>query len=301
MQAKRRGVVVSHWDVDGVVAAALVVRHLGYTYLLATPVSIASMVREALHHEPSHIVLCDVGPAPTTHARLESLLRAFTSSGGRVTVIDHHEWPQNLLSIPGVEPIVDRSAEAASLLVYKWLESLGVELDDHDKLLTAMAVDDELFTNTMEEAMMWRRMLRWYDWSFRYRAVEALASGEIMPGWAREAYREMEEEYRRTLMKVVEGAQLVVIRGLNIVILDARWKPADKIHPGEIHQAAEEKYGGMDMYVIVYPSGFSLRSRRIDVGALAKRLGGGGHPKAAGVPKRVGDIDELVAMLSLAL
>jgi len=294
-------IAVSHWDVDGVIAAALLVRMLGVDYMLATPLSLSTILREALDYKPSTIILCDVAPSPKKLQKLEQLFRHYTSSGGRIVVLDHHEWPRRLIEIENVEAIVDTSRSSASEIVAEWLKSKGYRLGGYEEKLVEVAVDDELFRNRVEEAVMWRRMLRWYDWSFRYRAVEAIAQGGLMPEWARQAYREMIGEYMKAIRKAIESSTLAIARGLTIVVIDAREEPLNRLHPGDLHEEAYQRYGDVDLYVIVYPSGFSLRSTRINVDKIARRLGGGGHEKAAGVPYKCNSIDEILEAIVKAV
>ncbi len=281
---------VTHWDLDGVVSAALLVRTarllgLSYDYRLSTPAALPRHLREL---GAPRLVVADLSPRPGA-GELAALLSRFEAAAW----LDHHEWPADareaLGRVPGLTVILDTSRAAAELVYGYLTEACGVELEGYRELVELARLEDE--EDVVEgEARLWRVLLRMSGWELRYRVVDALASDPATPGWAREEAARLMPRYERMVREAARRARVLEAPcGARVAVVES----PPSLHPGDI--VASLGRAEADVYVILYPDAVSLRSEALPVNRLAWRLGGGGHPRAAGAPARGRRASELVA------
>ncbi len=152
--------------------------------------------------------------------------------------------------------------------------------DKYSIELAKLARDDDLFLNKYKYTIIWRRILRWFDWKTRYRALNSFVKGRIMPRWALKLYKEIKPLYEEHLKETIKSYKLVSVKNIKIAIV----KADPRIHSGEIQYLLEKNGVNADYYIVVYPKALSLRSRKSNVALIAEEFGGGGHYMAAGIP-----------------
>ena len=300
-----KNVVVSHSDVDGVVSAALIhriskdVKVIGcyLSSIRALTRSLNLAVNNVLVNGASHLIISDLNIASTNQLQVvKSILSKLTGIGVEVYWFDHHRWFEKYikeLEEIGVYMHIDENLVAAEIIA----KYFNIN-DPYSLKLVELAVDDDRFINENPLSTKWRRVLRWYDWSFRRKAVKALAEGDIWPKWADEAYKAIEEQYNNMLKKIVEELKVVNINEYRTAII---FNVPGKIHPGDIHLELLSRGLEADIYILVYSGGTSFRSKVIDVALLAQKLGGNGHTHSAGAPVKFTSIEEVKNTLSKIL
>jgi len=298
---------IAHWDLDGIVSTALVVRHAlsnKHTHItkkLSTANALPRFLREfksALENNPLYrrLFILDLNPLPSDIGFIMDTVRDFLDLGVRVYWIDHHVWFSDYIGVlreTGVELVVDTNRVTAEIVA----DYLGL-YDSYSKWIVEIAVDDDLFLNRLEETVCLRRVLRWCDWSIRYRVLESFINGEPCPKWVKRLYNSFYREYEELLRESVLNTMCRECSGLSIAVTRV---VDDRVHPGEIQSLLEEEGVYADIYVIVYSNGVSLRSDYIDVSVIAHKLGGSGHPRASGFPLNTSLEDVLGKIISYAV
>jgi phosphoesterase RecJ-like protein len=191
-------------------------------------------------------------------------------------VIDHHRTQDDL----GAVRLVDTSAEATGRLVFEAIEALGAPLtpDAAHALLVALAMDTGWFRHNNTTPA---------TFTLAARLVEAGAR----PTDAYHALFEQSSLARLKLIGVVLG-RLQVTHGGRVAYTElyrpdydatgARPQDTEDLINYTLNLAAVE----VGLFFMEQPAGgvkVSLRSRgKVDVGRIAERFGGGGHPPAAG-------------------
>jgi oligoribonuclease NrnB/cAMP/cGMP phosphodiesterase (DHH superfamily) len=272
--------IVSHWDIDGIASAAILAHTYAITidniYLSSTN-KIFDYYKKLKKKKVNHVFITDLNPSA-------SIAKKFSEEkkGGGITWIDHHEWHPDAIELlskkHNVKLMVDPNQPCtARIIVDRLLDRINIP--EPFIMLSELAEDDDTFSNRIELTMKWRLLLRWGDWSFRYRVLESWIDGIIWPEWAEIEYEKVYTEYKKLLEKTFATLEIKKI-GDSIVVFAY---PNERIHPGDLQVFIEKKTGNIaDAYVFFYNKGVSLRSGSIDVSKIAKELGGGGHKRAAG-------------------
>ncbi len=295
-----KAVVVSHWDVDGVASAAIAVRMGARVFKLAALSALPQILDDAVlaaeRLGADTLLVADLNPSPGQERLVETSLDYALSLGVRVVWLDHHEWPEALveeLREMGVTLILDRSRVSAELVA----GYLGC-VDEVCKRLCEMAVDDDLFLNQDALAVRWRRLLRWYNWRIRYNAVRSWARGVLWPGWVRPLWERLAAEYETLMRETLRRVTIVEAGGYRLAVVRVA---SEKLHPGEVHARIIREGYEADIYAMIYDNGVSLRSETLPLACIARRLGGGGHEKAAGIPGDTWTPASLAEALSRAI
>jgi len=298
-------VIVSHSDVDGVVSAALIYRVKGDVSVLGCYLSsIRALIRSlglavnnALVNGASHLIISDLNIADDNQTKvITKLLSKLVNIGIEVYWFDHHKWLEkfiNELTGIGVNMYIDESMVAAEIIAkYFRLD------DDYSRKLVELAIDDDRFINKNPLSTRWRRVLRWYDWNFRRKAVKALAKGDLWPKWVDEAYKTIETIYVAMLRQAIKNLKIIDVNGYKVATV---FNVPGKVHPGDVHLELISQGLDADIYVLIYSGGTSFRSRVVNVASLAQKLGGNGHTHSAGAPIRFSNVDEVKNTLSKIL
>jgi oligoribonuclease NrnB/cAMP/cGMP phosphodiesterase (DHH superfamily) len=282
--------IITHGDADGVAAAGL------YLYLrdnpeaavyFTEPYNLHYTVNRASRSEYKRVVIADLGVNPSILSELLEQLRALREKGVDVVWYDHHVWNENWVrsvSELGVKLHVDTST-CATGVVAKYTPPLRSHVD---------YVFIEQLTRGVCAGDLWRfdhwlgpyyiRLVRRRDKdSWRRKVLVRIASGEY---WSREFNSRVEEHIDRELSllssslavftkSVGKSYKIAVVRGDNTV--DSSF----------IAPYIMGRYG-VNVVVVASSDGkLSFRSREVAIRDLAIRLGGGGHPYAAGSKIRI--------------
>lgn len=301
IRAVEKTVVISHWDIDGLASATMLTEYYKplktiLSSVTATPKNILKAIDLIGYN--GLIVVSDLNPQ-TNHARiLREIFELAKEKKIEIVWIDHHEWDKTIyrLFIENSEVVWyldDTSTVTADLVArrYGFLDK-----GEFYQKLVDLAIDDDYFINRYELTVMWRRILRWYGWGTRYKALSSLLKHELDPVWMRRLYYvEVKNIYENLIREAIARSDYIVTRnGIRIIV----FQDVDpRIHPGEITLIAKKNKLLADIYIVRYPRGTSLRSDAVDVSMIARLLGGGGHRNAAGIPGKI-DLSSILALIS---
>ncbi len=292
-------IVISHWDLDGLAGATILnmSMKISKTYL-SSITAIPKYINMAIQNigVKGEIWISDLNPQPNQVNELRSLLKEAVNRKIKIYWFDHHEWDKSIYDMliefkDNIWYRVDPNTIASDLVARYFV----LTDDKYVSKLLELAFDDDYFLNRYELTIMWRRILRWYGWPIRYKALDSFIKKNLKPIWMIELYkREVKNIYENMIREAISRSDTIITRqGLKIVI----FQDVDpRIHPGEVTFIAKTNGLIADIYVIRYPRGISLRSDYIDVSLIARKLGGGGHRNAAGIPG-FRDIDSLLSFI----
>ncbi len=277
-------IIISHWDLDGLTSAALVARRLrDVTTVLSTitalPRYLSQVVSLSAVARIRELYILDLNPQPGRLDEIYMLIRELRDNDVQVTWIDHHEWEHSYkyhIEEAGARVYLD-TGEVTAGIIYGMLWD---KPDEYASRLVELAYDDDFFLNRHEVTVKWRRVLRWYRWNVRYNAYKSFRKGVIWPRWAETLYRNIADEYTELLEKAVASTYTYEVAGVKVVVAE---DVDQRLHPGEVYESIVGNGINGDIYIIMYPNGVSMRSDTMDVSLIAKKLGGGGHKRAAGV------------------
>lgn len=230
-------------------------------------------------------------------AQLDDLDAQLAAARDKIVVIDHHATTDDI----GAVRWVDASAAAAGVMVGELLESLDWPLDRHaaEALLTAMTTDTGWFRFSNTDARCLRAAAKLF---------EIGVEGDKL---CQRLFQSDRPERILLLSRALASMELSA--GGRIATMKLR--SGDFSETGAVQDETESlvnepmRMGCVEVSMLLVENGdeasgpcvrTSLRSRGgVDVAAVARTFGGGGHVRAAGL--RVGeDIDALAARLVAA-
>ena len=305
--------MVTHTDLDGVSAAAIILRALGarlgvdarleFTEPYRLHKSLKSIASSASRGEI--ITISDIGANPDTFDRVASLLETAVGRGARVYWFDHHrweaEWLEKLRSI-GVNVYVETDTCGAGVVARHVPDAFGVEPDGYiEELVKATCAADIWLWDHPAAPKLYRVV----DWKrgragdrWRRRLVEKFAAakslGEILgDGEVERALMEYIDRELANYEKSIRSVEVLEVDGCRIVVALKRSGPPSRSF---LARTLAARYGA-DVVAIIHRRGISLRSEKVDVRSIAKELGGGGHLRAAGAPLAMPLLWRLAALL----
>jgi len=212
-----------------------------------------------------------------------------------VLVIDHHATN----TFYGTHHVVDDTAEASAILVFRVLDALGATLDEPTArcLYAGIVTDTSGFRRASPETHR-----------IAARLLEAGVDPDLV---ARRIVDDHPYAWLPMLSAVLSEARLEpeAAQGLGFVHAVVRTEVARTVRSEEVESVIDVvrtvREAGVAAVLKQDPADgsrwqISLRSAAIDVSAAAAELGGGGHRKAAGCTV-AGTSDEVLAALRAAL
>lgn len=259
-----------------------------YLFLFSEGLPAPAARLDELASQADLIIILDT----SAYAQLDGLEEGLRKFRDKVLVIDHH--------VPG-EPIgpwgwQDESAAATGVMVGEIIEGLGWPLDTvtAEALATALTTDTGWmrFANTDPRAM--RCLARWME------------AGLRADNLYRKLYQTDRPQRLRLMTRMLDTLRLhcgdrlatMTIRHADFDATGARFDETENLVNEPMRLASVE------VAVLVVENTdcvrVSLRSRqKVDVAAIARRFGGGGHRRAAGLRLKE-DVDVLLNKLIAA-
>lgn len=218
-------------------------------------------------------IIVDCGALSRTGYHEQEILRRIADNPERVILIDHHA------SNPGIDGInlLDVGAESTTTVIYEWMSQLGVVVDRK----IAHALYAGLLTDTGG--------FRWGRPRMHTMASELVSYGLDIRGISSTLFGGMATEDLRAIGGVMANLRLVSSDCHRLVVATVDHRLTQQIDHSSIEKIADFLRGVPDADIAVVlkeytPGAFtvSFRSHTMDVSALAKPLGGGGHLRASG-------------------
>jgi phosphoesterase RecJ-like protein len=254
----------------------------------------------ALADEADVVVVLDT----CAFSQLGGLAEALGARRGKVVVIDHHATADEVGDVQWLDP----AAAAAGVMVAELIEALGWPLDAQaaEALLTAITTDTGWFRHANTDGRCLRAAARLLD-PPSGQAGAGIAPDELY----QRLYQSDRPERMQLLRRALASLELHQDGRIAVMKLRASDFAETRARRDETEDFVNEplRMGCVEVSVLLAageeaPAGqgpplvrASLRSRRgVDVSAIARRFGGGGHARAAGL-RRAEDIDTLAQRL----
>lgn len=243
-----------------------------YAFLFADSPPGEAAQFDALADEADLIVIVDT----CALAQLDGLQLSLASRREKIVTIDHHATADDV----GAVQWQDTSAAAAGVMAAELIEALGwpVDLATAEALTTAVATDTgwARFANTDGRSL--RALADWVD------------AGVRPDRLYKRLYQCDRPERLRLMTRMLDSLELFCGGRLAVMVIRRSDFQAAGARDDETENLINEalRIGTVETAVLlVEMAGFtrvSLRSRdAVDVSAIAARLGGGGHARAAGI------------------
>lgn len=221
-------------------------------------------------------------------------LAAYLPHAPRTLVLDHHATRDPLARRPGDLCVCDESAGAVCLLIGEWMKAVGLPFRPPvaTALLTGLATDCGWFRFSNTDA----RMLQM--------AAELVAAGAPANTIYRAVYEQDPPAKLRLIARMLAALELHAGGRLAVLALrsaDYEATGADRALTEDLVNEAG-RLAGLEATILFTeePDGqvrVNFRSKStLDVAALARRFGGGGHVRAAGA-RPPGTWDEVVGQV----
>ena len=273
---KERVLIITHYDVDGIASAAIVLKkHPDADLMIARPHDLAEKLIVVLKNPPDRIYILDIAlNDPKARERIKKLAKK-----ARVSIVDHHPHYPHFLPHLFTHSTSKSTSQLTSMKVKR------------DRYLAALAAQDaRLFREVRWDSELLNYALRCgeVDDDFRIRVARELAKGLKMS-----QIPEVVEAAERGKKKLAEILEMAKKREISVT-------PIFSV----VHIEETRGFGGMvagelikDKKLVVVMSEekgktmFAARKHKdipIDVGRMVNKvcaqLGGegGGHPYAAG-------------------
>ncbi len=294
-------IVVTHTDIDGVGSASL------YIYLQETPpkrivFSEPYTLDKALNKigipSVDKIAIMDLGMNPRIMDRIIRYIEKISSSGIAIEWYDHHvwdnEWIETLRKL-GVKAFIDRSTCATGVIAKYAPRKRSVIDESFIEEFVAGVCAGDLWRFDHWRGPWYLRLVRRRD-SHRWRlhVIEVLSRGVL---WSDEFTDVIVRRLEKELLEFKRLSNSYIIREINGVRVTIA--PSSDSVDNSFVAAYIMGRTDADIAAIISRDGkLSLRSRRINVREIAKRLGGGGHVRAAGAKLKLPLITRLKALFN---
>ncbi len=271
-------------DADGLACVAILRDVLGEAaFIPASPHELEEGIERAVEYgKPGgDVYICDL--APDDPEAVAEPLAAVTDHAGSVTWYDHHQWTEaatTAVEDAGVELVIgDSDAECTADVAAR---SLDGEISPHLEELAAVTRDHDLWIKDDDRSDDLADLSHWKDPEAYLDVIEE--HGVDFPDTIQEFLAEKRVTKADRIERAVERADVHEIRDWTVAVTYGRCSQ------NEVAEALREQ--GADAAVIVKPSGSaSIRGTESFERAheVARQVGGGGHPRAAGCKPRIYD------------
>jgi len=285
--------IITHTDLDGVGSAAAVIRIMGLidggaTIIYAEPYNIDERLENLVEYveEGDRLVIADLGPNKDSFSGALKSIKTISDRGAEVEWYDHHVWSseeEDSLRSAGVRLFLDRSTCATGVVIRNASTLHGGRVDDVLKSLESIVCAADLWRWDHPMAPKLARVVGWNsdeerdEW--RTRVAYKLARGIF---WDDELEGRLQSYVNEELSGYERVIKTVYVKGSTPCRVAAAYKQRGPPANSFIGGMLQSRYQA-DIAVIVRPNGgISLRSKSRDVQVIAKAMGGGGHPRAAG-------------------
>ncbi|APE96152.1 DHH family phosphoesterase [Halodesulfurarchaeum formicicum] len=269
-------------DADGLGCVAILRDVLGEAaFIPASPHELADGIEQAAEFGEAggEVFICDL--APDDPEEINEALAGLTEHAGSVTWYDHHQWTdaaKEAVRDAGVELVVgDSETECTADVAAR---SLDEDISPHLEELAAVTRDHDLWIKEDDRS---DDLADFSHWSEPEEYLEVIEEhGVDFPEEVREFLAERRVEKEDRIERAVARAEMHEIRDWTVGVTYGRCSQ------NEVAETLREQ--GADAAVIVKPAGSaSIRGSEDFERAheVARQVGGGGHPRAAGCKPRI--------------
>lgn len=284
-------VIVTHTDTDGVGAASIYIYYQAeepMRILFTEPYLLEKTLKKLREIDNvSIIALMDLGMNPNTYPVVRRELEKIVSRGAVVEWYDHHVWDNDWikgLKDIGVKIYIDRST-CATGVVAKYAPRRNNDIDKGfvNELVAGICAGDLWRFDHWRGPWYHRLVKRNDDPKWRLYVVEKMSKGNV---WCNEFTHKIIERIEMEINTFREIDKTIITKSFNgLGIVGVLRHPL--IENSVVAAYAMGRTGTAVAVVVSKDGKVSLRSRGIDIRNVAVRLGGGGHPQAAGFKAKI--------------
>jgi len=290
--------VVTHTDLDGVASAALIIKYLSnrgvgdVKTVLTQPHSLHLILKRLKCDE---VYLCDLGINHTTYDSILSEVRRLRGEGASIYWFDHHVWQSawidQLLEL-GVNLYVDVSTCSAGVVA----NALKLLDENSLKLVSATCSNDlwvfnDYLGNFLSRYVVCRSGNKWRRYLISsLSAFDGSLSDEVL-----RCAEDVMDRDLRVFNSVIKKSLIFNVGGVKVALVMKEWEESSTSYIAHFLMSRVNA----DIVVVYREGSISIRSNDFNVRELAVRLGGGGHPKAAGAPFRTPLLYRLLLALGI--
>ncbi len=295
---RKRVIVVHHNDFDGIMGAVALYRLHSSDDFKSFPTSRRKFLKtfkRAIKERPDLLYVVDIGPNESELEEIENLLR---DKEFELIWMDHHKWSDKIFETlrKYAEVIYDRSTCGAGLAA-RYAKEKGADLCSCCEELVELSCDIDLWIRKDPRSEKMSVALGNERW--RPYLIEKLWR---CVGWDKDwedAYEETIKEMKEFLETAIKNAVTFKVNDVEAIVIPIRKKQIAWVSFLAEFLRQKKPYD-----VIVFESDVgSLHMRRgsekVDLSELARMLGGGGHPAAAGASLNYSLLDRLLHKLTL--
>lgn len=297
--------IVTHTDLDGAGAAAAALRITGRkidesTIVFAEPYNLDRKMGELkeIVSQGDMVVVADLGINANSFNGILDAVKYLSSTGARIEWYDHHVWSDdeiNAVREAGALVIVDRSTCATGVVARHMSQLRGVKDEFLSELEAAVCAADLWRWDHHMAPKLFRVAGDRNDEEWKLKLIEKLSSGVLWDDELEEKLEQYVNEELRGFNDVLSTVYVGEADGYRIAVAYKRTRGP----PGSsmIGASLLFRYNSDVAGIVRRDGGLSLRSRRVNVQEVAKALGGGGHPAAAGAKINVPLLVKLASIL----
>jgi len=293
-------VIVTHTDLDGVASAALILKYLRVRGVDDSNISIILTQPHNLHKVLSRLscdelFISDLGINHRTYELLLNEIRRLRSEDTKIYWFDHHVWQGswiNELVNLGVNLYLNPNTCSAGVVV----SSLRL-LDSESQLLANATCSIDLWVfnnylgNYLSRYVVCRGGNKWRKYLIsKLSGFKGGLDSEIL-----KCVEDVVDRDLRTYSEVLKKVLLSVIDGVKIAYVIKEWEESSTSYIAHFIMSRVNA----DVVVVCKEGSLSIRSNELNIRELAVRLGGGGHPKAAGAPFKLPLLHKLLLRIGL--
>ncbi len=299
--------IITHTDLDGIGSAAAAVVASGrsstdYTVLYAEPYNLHEVLRDIISHVEGGdlLVIADLGPNKDSFEESLSLLKSAAEKGVFIEWYDHHIWLESEIEAAkraGVDIVVDRSTCATGVVAKYMPDKRGIEPPSFlfELVKAVCAADLWVWDHPLAPKLFRVADSRYEEGkeAWRNKLVEKFVNGVM---WDEELEKMLEEYVNLELENYSKILKTVYVEGPPcrvVAVYKERGPPSNSI----IGASLLSRFNSDIAVILRSNGGISLRSRNVDVQQVARELGGGGHPRAAGAKIKIGALSRITSLV----
>jgi oligoribonuclease NrnB/cAMP/cGMP phosphodiesterase (DHH superfamily) len=272
--------IISHAeDIDGIFSAALAIRKAkrekeGYSLLLIDYTQYDLLIEKIKNSKESRIMILDIG---INEKRTKEVIDALKESKSFIIWIDHHIWEDSILK---------EASKYCNLIVGNhsatYLFSRIFSNDLFSRKLARIAEDSDFFKNKLKISTKLSLLITYlnnFSKEKLYGLAEYFSENTKLSKEMEELIEKIEKEVEESRKKVEKNLEIIEVEKKRIGIVEL---------PGILNPSFEgdrlKKEKNLDTCIMLFKKeeGYKVSIRGEKALELAKLLGGGGHPTAAG-------------------
>ncbi|MCX8186739.1 MAG: DHHA1 domain-containing protein [Sulfolobales archaeon] len=275
--------IVTHTDLDGVASAALVLKHLRMRGIndvemsLTQPHNLYTAIKKIKCDE---LYICDLGINHTTYHLLINEVDSLRKSGVTLYWFDHHIWQDSWvahLTELGVNLHVDVGTCTAGVVA----RVLKLEDDNSLKLVKATCSNDLWIFNDYLGNYLSRYVVCKPGNKWRKQLINKLIDFDgILSDELIKCAENVIDRDLKVFKSAIKNSFLLNVGGIKVAITMKEWEESSTSFVAHYIMSRLNA----DVVIVFKEGSLSIRSNELNIRELAVRLGGGGHPKAAGAP-----------------